>query len=75
MGMLNDILNDVGAEMGRLGTQGAAELAAALFNGNGFVQYGAGQNPVHIERESEQGVEGPAAQQPVTPEPDQGMGL
>ena len=54
MGKLNDILNDVGAEMGRLGTQGAAELAAALFNGsNAFVQYGPGQNPVQREPEQE----------------------
>lgn len=57
MGKLDDILSDVGKEMGRLGTQGAAELAAALFNGNGFVQYGAGQNPVHIHREPEQEAE------------------
>lgn len=73
MGMLDDILTDVGAEIGRLGTQGAAELAAALFNGNGFVQYGAGQNPVGIQRETEQGVETPAAEEPVIEEPGRGM--
>jgi hypothetical protein len=73
MGMLNDILNDVGAEAGRLGIQGTAELAAALFNGNGFVQYGAGQNPVGIERETQQGVDAPAAEPLVTPEPNRGM--
>ena len=69
MGKLTDILNDVGAEMGRLGTQGAAELAAALFNGsNAFVQYGPGQNPVQREPEQE-------VQQPAIEEQNQGMGL
>ena len=30
-------------ELSRLGTQGAMELASALFNGHGFVPYGPGQ--------------------------------
>lgn len=34
---------EVKAEMSRLGTQGAMELASALFNGDGFVPYGPGQ--------------------------------
>ncbi len=33
----------IGAELKRLGTQGAMELASALFNGHGFVPYGPGQ--------------------------------
>jgi hypothetical protein len=37
------IKGDVKAEMSRLGTQGAMELASALFNGSGFVPYGPGQ--------------------------------
>jgi hypothetical protein len=73
MGVLNDILNDVEAEVGRLNTQATAELASALFNGSGFVQYGAGQNPVGIQRETEQGVEGPPVQQPAIEEPSRGM--
>jgi hypothetical protein len=34
---------EVAAEFKRLGTQGAMELASALFNGHGFVPYGPGQ--------------------------------
>ena len=69
MGMLTDILNDVGAEMGRLGTQGLNELAAGLFSGsNAFVQYGPGQNPVQREPEQE-------VQQPEIEQQNQGMGL
>lgn len=70
MGLLNDILSDVGSEMGRLGTQGAAELAAALFSGNdGFVQYGAGQTPIEMER----AVEAPQVEAQQIEQPSQGM--
>jgi|GEM_PF-2101090 hypothetical protein len=41
--ILKKILNDLGNETKRLGTQGAMELASALFNGHGFVPYGPGQ--------------------------------
>jgi len=34
---------EVGAELGRLGTQDAMELASALFKGDAFVPYGPGQ--------------------------------
>jgi hypothetical protein len=34
---------EVGAEVSRLGGQGAIELASALFNGNAFTPYGPGQ--------------------------------
>ena len=30
-------------ELGRLGVQGQAEIAGALFNGSSYVPYGAGQ--------------------------------
>jgi len=40
---LKDLVPEAKAEMSRLGTQGAMELAAALFNGHGFVPYGPGQ--------------------------------
>ncbi|HWB14093.1 MAG TPA: hypothetical protein VG826_33010 [Pirellulales bacterium] len=73
MGMLDDILNDVGAEAGRLGRQGSAELAAAIFGGNAYVQYGAGQNPVEPQREHEQAAEAPEVEPPVGPELDRGM--
>ena len=41
---------EVGAEMSRMGTQGAAELAAALFSdSNAYVAYGQGQQAVEVE--------------------------
>ena len=36
-------MKEIGAEMGRLGVQGQAEIAGALFSGNSYVPYGAGQ--------------------------------
>ena len=46
---LSKILGDVGAELGRLGTQGSAELASALFNGTAYVAYGEGQKSVELD--------------------------
>ena len=41
---------EVGAEMSRMGTQGAAEFASALFSdGNAYVPYGQGQQAVDVE--------------------------
>lgn len=40
---LKDVIPEGKAEISRLGTQGAMELASALFNGHGFVPYGPGQ--------------------------------
>lgn len=34
---------EIGAELSRLGTQGAMEMAQALFNGAAFTPYGPGQ--------------------------------
>ena len=48
------IKGDVKAEMSRLGTQGAMELASALFNGSGFVPYGPGQYTPTVEQENSQ---------------------
>jgi len=42
---------EVKAEMSRMGTQGAMELASALFNGDGFVPYGPGQYTPSAEQE------------------------
>ena len=37
-------MKEIGAELGRLGVQGQAEIAGALFNGStAYVPYGAGQ--------------------------------
>ena len=36
-------MKEIGAELGRLGVQGQAEIAGALFNGSSYVPYGAGQ--------------------------------
>lgn len=40
---LENIRPEVGAELSRLGTQGAMEMAQALFNGAAFTPYGPGQ--------------------------------
>jgi hypothetical protein len=41
---------EVGAEMSRMGTQGAAELASALFSdSNAYVPYGQGQQAIEVE--------------------------
>lgn len=52
--MWETIKGDVKAEMSRLGTQGAMELASALFNGSGFVPYGPGQYTPTVEQEKGQ---------------------
>jgi hypothetical protein len=41
---LRDIISDAGVELKRAGDQGRSEVASALFNGNGFVLYGPGQD-------------------------------
>jgi hypothetical protein len=46
---------EVTAELSRLGTQGAMELASALFNGDGFVPYGPGQYTPTADHEPGQG--------------------
>ena len=40
---MKNIGEDVGAELSRLGKQGALEMAQALFNGAAFTPYGPGQ--------------------------------
>lgn len=40
---IKDMPSEIAHEGQRVGMQGAAEIAAALFNGNGFVPYGQGQ--------------------------------
>ena len=40
---LENVGAEVGAELSRLGTQGAMEMAQALFNGAAFTPYGPGQ--------------------------------
>jgi hypothetical protein len=43
-------VQEIGAEMGRMVTQGAAELASALFSGSdGYVAYGQGQQAAEVE--------------------------
>jgi hypothetical protein len=41
---LSKAMSEIGAEMKRLGVQGSAELASLLFQGHGYVPYGAGQD-------------------------------
>ena len=46
---------EVGAELGRMGTQGAAEIASALFgDSNSYVPYGQGQQAVEVEPPQQQ---------------------
>lgn len=54
---LENLASDVHAEVGRQMTHGSMEIAAALWTGNGFVQYGPGQYTPTPERDS--GVHGP----------------
>jgi hypothetical protein len=42
---------EIKGEMSRLGTQGAMELASALFAGHAFVPYGPGQQTPHAEHQ------------------------
>jgi hypothetical protein len=63
---LENLVREVKAEMGRLGTQGAMELASALFQGHAFVPFGPGQNPRMAEHS--RGVE------KTGPQPEAGMG-
>lgn len=57
---LRDVAAETKAEMSRMGTQGAMELASALFNGSGFVPYGPGQYTPSVEQDrgaQERGIE------------------
>lgn len=53
-------MSQMGNELKRLGTQGAAEVGGALFNGNAYVPYGDGQqSPPIDEGVQSQGFEPP----------------
>lgn len=45
-------MKEIGAELGRLGVQGQAEIAGALFNGNSYVPYGAGQQAAEAPQQA-----------------------
>ena len=57
--LVSGVAQDIGAELGRLGVQGQAELAGALFNGNAYVPYGEGQKVMDgredVQQEAERG--------------------
>jgi hypothetical protein len=58
MDRLKEAPGEIGMELQRLGTQGAMELASAIFNGHAFVPYGPGQytpSPGHGVHGPEQG--------------------
>jgi hypothetical protein len=42
--MVGKAVGEIGQELARMGVQGQAELASALFTGNAYVPYGQGQN-------------------------------
>jgi hypothetical protein len=70
MGLLNDILTEVGETVDQKIGQGAAEMAAALFsNSDGFVQYGEGQKSPEVDRAPDM----PVVEQPAIQEQSQGM--
>ena len=51
----SDVVQDGKSELGRLGVQGQAEMAGALFNGSAYVPYGDGQrNNAGQEAEQQQ---------------------
>ena len=52
--MFSKATDEIGQEFGRLAVQGRAELASALFTGNGYVPYGQGQNQPGVDH----GIEG-----------------
>jgi hypothetical protein len=70
---LKNIGPQVGAELSRLGTQGAAEMAQALFNGAAFTPYGQGQIPATADlgKESQ---EQEIQKAELHPEPEQERG-
>ncbi len=47
------LTSEIGQEIGRLGVQGSAELASALFNGSAYVPYGQGQNRANAQHNME----------------------
>ena len=53
-GFLNKMWTEIGQEAKRMGVQGQAELASAIFTGNAYVPYGQGQH----RDENVQGPEG-----------------
>jgi hypothetical protein len=64
---LKDAGQEIKTELKQMAAHGAHELAAALFNGNGFVMYPRGTREDHADRGPEQaqaqGQEAPAQQQ------------
>jgi hypothetical protein len=48
----------MGTELKRLGTQGATEVASALYQGNGFTPYGVGQDIDRFNRREGKGSTG-----------------
>jgi hypothetical protein len=54
---LRDLVPEAKAELSRIGTQGAMELASGLFNGHAFVPYGPGQYTPTPEHEQDRGME------------------
>lgn len=50
MSVGEEMVQDMGAELKRLGVQGQAELANALFNGQAYLPYGDGQRSMEAEQ-------------------------
>jgi hypothetical protein len=70
---LKDVVPEVKAELGRMGTQGQMELASALFNGSAFVPYGPGQyTPSQEHEHGVHGQQGKEAEQQQEMQQDRG---
>lgn len=72
MGLLGDILSDVGDMVDQKAGQGCAEIAAGLFSpSNTFVQYGDGQGSLEPNRTAE----APVVEQAQAPVMEQSQGM
>jgi len=72
---LQNAAKEVGAELTRMGKQGAAEIAAALFGSSAYVQYGDGQRAPQVGKDSpEQEVQKAEPQPEAQKEPERYRG-
>jgi len=74
MNFLAEPLQEIGDEMKRLGVQGQAELASALFTGNSYVPYGQGQNRSDIGTDGQDLMAKLEAMETSQPEPERDVG-
>jgi hypothetical protein len=71
---LQNASQEIGAEINRLGKQGALEMAQALFNGAAFTPYGPGQVTPPIEQDKNIQNQEQSSQQQDTEHSRDGLG-